>query len=73
VGGINEAKFCCGHRHEHRLFLFFPGTLAGLLFLSEKTEREEGLAMVGIIVPALIFLVSFVVTYLLYRHFTRHH
>jgi hypothetical protein len=29
--------------------------------------------MVGIIVPALIFLVSFVVTYLLYRHFTRHH
>ena len=29
--------------------------------------------MVGIIVPALIFLVSFVLTYLLYRHFSRHH
>jgi hypothetical protein len=29
--------------------------------------------MVGIIVPALIFLVSFVLTYYLYRHFSRHH
>jgi hypothetical protein len=29
--------------------------------------------MVGIIVPALIFLVSFVLTYVLYRHFSRHH
>jgi len=27
--------------------------------------------MAGIIVPALIFLVSFVLTYLLYRHFTK--
>jgi hypothetical protein len=27
--------------------------------------------MVGIIVPALIFLVSFVLTYYLYRHFSR--
>jgi hypothetical protein len=29
--------------------------------------------MVGIIVPALIFVVSFVLTYYLYRHFSRHH
>jgi hypothetical protein len=29
--------------------------------------------MVGIIVPGLIFLVSFVLTYYLYRHFSRHH
>jgi hypothetical protein len=29
--------------------------------------------MVGIIVPALIFLVSFATTYFLYRHFSRHH
>jgi len=29
--------------------------------------------MVGIIVPALIFLVSFVLTYYLYRRFSRHH
>jgi hypothetical protein len=29
--------------------------------------------MVGVIVPALIFLVSFVLTYYLYRHFSRHH
>jgi hypothetical protein len=28
--------------------------------------------MVGIIVPALIFLVSFVLTYYLYRRFSRH-
>jgi hypothetical protein len=27
--------------------------------------------MVGIIVPALIFLVSFILTYYLYRHFSR--
>jgi hypothetical protein len=27
--------------------------------------------MVGIIVPALIFLVSFVLTYYLYRHFSK--
>jgi hypothetical protein len=27
--------------------------------------------MVGIIVPALIFLISFVLTYYLYRHFSR--
>jgi len=27
--------------------------------------------MVGVVVPALIFLVSFVLTYLLYRHFAR--
>jgi len=27
--------------------------------------------MVGIIVPGLIFLVSFVLTYYLYRHFSR--
>jgi hypothetical protein len=29
--------------------------------------------MVGIIVPALIFLVSFILTYYLYRHFSRNH
>jgi hypothetical protein len=29
--------------------------------------------MVRIIVPALIFLISFVLTYYLYRHFSRHH
>jgi hypothetical protein len=29
--------------------------------------------MVGIVVPALIFLVSFAMTYFLYRHFSRHH
>jgi hypothetical protein len=29
--------------------------------------------MVGIVVPALIFLVSFIMTYFLYRHFSRHH
>jgi hypothetical protein len=29
--------------------------------------------MVGIIVPALIFLASFILTYVLYRHFSRHH
>jgi hypothetical protein len=28
--------------------------------------------MVGIIVPALIFLVSFILTYYLYRRFSRH-
>ena len=28
--------------------------------------------MVGIVVPALIFLVSFVLTYYLYRRFSRH-
>jgi hypothetical protein len=29
--------------------------------------------MVGIVVPALIFLVSFALTYYLYRRFSRHH
>jgi hypothetical protein len=33
--------------------------------------RQEGIAMVGIIVPALIFIVSFILTYYLYRRFSR--
>jgi hypothetical protein len=40
------------------------------LLLVQAAAREGGL-LVGVIVPLAVFVVSFAVAYLLYRHFSR--
>lgn len=36
-----------------------------------KMIMSDGISLWGIIIPALIFIFSFIVTYLLYRHFSK--
>lgn len=42
-----------------------------VLLLVETTRI--GSPILGIIIPAVILIFSFIVTWLLYRHFSRHH
>lgn len=44
--------------------------IESLLILS--ATGPIGHASLGIIIPALIFIVSFIATWLLFRHFSRH-
>lgn len=71
MGGVNESRIGCRHRHEYSLFCIFSGTSLGVYLLQEKEQRKEGLAMVGVWVPLGILVISFVLTILLYRHFSK--
>ena len=41
------------------------------LLLAQLTARS-GSSLVGVIVPAIVFVISFLVAYLLFRHFSKH-
>ena len=43
-----------------------------ILLVQQAAERADN-AWLGIVVPALIFIVAFAVTLMLYRHFSKEH
>ena len=42
-----------------------------MLFLLAQQTTRIGHPILGVIIPAFIFAISFIVAYALYRHFTR--
>ena len=42
-----------------------------IAFLAQVPSRVVGSAYLGIIIPALVFFSSFLLAFLLYRHFTK--
>jgi hypothetical protein len=71
VGGINVAKFGRGDRDVYRLFLFLHGSLAGIFFIQKKEAEQKERSMIGIVFPLVILAISVLLTFYLYRHFSR--
>jgi len=44
--------------------------MSAIIIISQTVQRI-GSPILGIIIPAVIFIISIVVTWLLYRHFTK--
>lgn len=71
MGGINESWSGCGDRDVHCLLFLIFGSFTGLFFLQEKKKKQKGSIMTGLWVPMVILIVSFGLTFYLYRYFSR--